>query len=355
MKSIEDYVHLESEYYQNILDKNDVLFKDKFNSDNLSEIDNIVLYATGSSSNAAYSARPFMSQILSMPVYIEEPSISATYGLFPNKHTLYIAISQGGHSYSTINMVEKLEKQKQQVFVLTSDLKSPIATTSKNIISMGIPIEEMTYVSAGYSATILDLILISMEISKQRNQLNDDQYKSYQAQLSKIINSIPSVVSASTNWVQQNINNYLKAKRILFIGYGSAYGVAREGETKITETVRITAFGKELEEYMHGPYLGLHTDDRMLFIEPHGKLEHRAQLLKEFLGNHVENVATVYANNTSTNSADLNLNVESDELLASLFLTIPVHLLSYRLSQEKGYNLEVSTYPEFDKITGSKI
>ena len=52
---------------------------------------------------------------------------------------------------------------------------------------------------------------------------------------------------------------------------------------------------------------------------------------------------------------DLCLNVDIDELYASLFMTVPIHLLSYQVSRLKGHNLEKSTYPEFDEITSSKI
>ncbi|GEL15866.1 SIS domain-containing protein [Pediococcus cellicola] len=355
MKSIEDYVNLEAQFYEDVLTNKDQLFANCFNEINLNEIDNIVIYATGSSSNAAFSARPFMSKILKMPVYVEEPSIAANYGLYANKHTLYLAISQGGHSYSTIHMVKELESHEQKVFVLTSDLQSPIATTSKNVISMGMPVEEMPYVSAGYSVTILDLMLIALTISQKRQTITIGQVEACHQKIQEITLAIPDVIRKSTNWVNKVIDQYTEANRIWFIGYGAAYGVAREGETKITETVRITSLGKELEEYMHGPYLGLHETDRIIFVEPHGKLEHRADLLKQFLQEHVSHISTIFANDGSTKIDDLALKIDTDELLASLFLTIPVHLLAYRLSQRKKNDLEVSTYPDFDKITGSKI
>ena len=47
---------------------------------------------------------------------------------------------------------------------------------------------------------------------------------------------------------------------------------------------------------MHGPYLGLHAEDIIVFIEPNGKLADRAQLLRKFLKQHVNHVYTIYAN-----------------------------------------------------------
>ena len=75
MKSIEDYVKLEPQYYQGVLDKFQQLLVAPFANVRTSKIDNVIIYATGSSSNAAYGALPFMSKVLQMPVQVEEPSI----------------------------------------------------------------------------------------------------------------------------------------------------------------------------------------------------------------------------------------------------------------------------------------
>jgi glucoselysine-6-phosphate deglycase len=356
MKSIADYVALEPEYYQSILDNYQTLFANKIDLSKVKQLSSIVIFATGSSSNAAYGARSLMSDILKIPVYIEDPSIAANYLHYGDRDTLYFAISQGGESYSTIHLVEEFIKNNRTIYSLTSNSNSPLHKISNHVLSMGIPVEEMPYVSAGYSVTILDLILIALVIAKKNGCMNDQQFSSYFDQLQKVTHLLPKVIEQSNAWVNQYKNEFYDAERVIFIGYGATYGVAREGETKFTETVRNSAFGKELEEYMHGPYLGLHEDDYIVFLEPHGRLAERAKLLKTFLDRHVKNVSTIYANNSDNlKPRDLCLNVDIDELYASLFMTVPIHLLSYQVSKLKGYNLEKSTYPEFDEITSSKI
>lgn len=354
MKSIEDYVNLEQDFYNDVLKNKKSLYGNQFDKSILSNISNIVIFATGSSSNAAYSALPFMSKATGLPIYIEEPSIAANYLLNFNEDTLYLAITQGGHSYSIIDLVEKFEKNGKKIFTLTSDKNSPAYKVSDHVLSMGMPVEEMPYVSAGYSVTILDLVLISMRIGNILGNLSDKDEQDYLADIKGITLKIPGVINKANTWIDSNIDVFNKAKRIVWIGYGSTYGVAREGETKVTETVRISSWGKELEEYMHGPYLGLHNDDVIIFIDPNGVLEDRVDKLQKFLNLHSESVYTINSLN-KCHKRDLNLDVTCNELLASLYMTIPIHLLSYRLSQLKGNDLEKSAYPEFDKITASKI
>lgn len=359
MKTMADYVHSEQAIYENILENKQTILQEvlKMDQAELSNYEAVVIFATGSSSNAAFAAQPYMAKFLQMPVFIEEPSYDANYMLYLRPDTLYLAISQSGHSYSTIHMVEEVERQGGTVFTLTSDFDSPIAKTAKHLIGMGMEIEEMPYVTAGYSATILIVMLLSLEIAKISQKISVTDYEQQIAEIAKIPAILPNVIKQSEVWIEKNQAEFLTAERMIFIGYGATYGLAREGETKVTETIRITAFGKELEEYMHGPYIGLMNEDRIMFIEPHGKLAERAEKLKQFLEPHVSKVYTIYANQPpeSGNERDLAFGIQTDELLTALFMTVPIHLLAYEISKQKGINLEISAYPEFDQITGSKI
>ncbi|MBC2260094.1 SIS domain-containing protein [Listeria sp. FSL L7-0091] len=354
MKNMDYYIRSEQDVYENIIRNRKELLQDILQMKH-TDYEAIVIFATGSSSNAAFSAQLYMSAKLAVPVYVEEPSTAANYMLHLNKNTLYIAISQGGHSYSTIHLVKEIERQGGIVFTLTSNLTSPIAKAGTHTIDLGMGIEEMPYVTLGYSATILMLNLVALEMALLQNKMLETEYQTEIAELKKITAHLPQVIEKSAIWVEEHTQELMEAERIFFIGYGAAYGVAREGETKVTETIRITSFGKELEEYMHGPYIGLSEKDYIIFIEPQGLLEDRAQKLKQFLKGHVKKIRTIYADTGGENADDLLLGVRAAELLTPLFMTIPVHLLSFKISKEKGINLEVSAFPEFDQITKSKI
>ncbi|AGR06484.1 SIS domain-containing protein [Listeria monocytogenes] len=354
MKNMDYYIRSEQSVYENIIRSRKDLLQKVIQMEKV-DYQAIVIFATGSSSNAAFAAQLYMSDKLAIPVYVEEPSTAGNYMLHLNKNTLYIAISQGGHSYSTIHLVKEIERQGGIVFTLTSDLTSPIAKESTRAIDLGMAIEEMPYVTLGYSATILMLNLMALELALLQEKMLEEEYQAEIAELKKITANLPKVVEKSAAWVDAHTQELMEAERVFFIGYGAAYGVAREGETKVTETIRITAFGKELEEYMHGPYIGLSEQDYIIFLEPQGLLEDRAEKLKQFLQGHVKKIRTFYADAGGEKADDLLLGVRAAELLTPLFMTIPVHLLSFEISKKKGINLEVSAFPEFDQITKSKI
>lgn len=356
MKSMQDYVELEPKIYRDVFENRTSLFTDFVDDARHIDFSSVVIYATGSSSNAAFGARPFVSKCLNVPVYVEEPSFNANYMMRQRDDTLYIAISQGGHSYSTKRVVDLLQSGLKNVFVMTTDADSPIGRVAKKQIDMGMPIEEMPYVTAGYSVTILDLMLMSLQLGRSRGTVNENDLKKYLSEIEMLISNLGNVILKSNQWVERAKNKFNDSTRIIFIGYGATYGVAREGETKFTETVRTTAFGKELEEYMHGPYLGMHSTDSIIFLDPDGQLQERAKNLKHFFDKHGLDVTVISADGDyGEMQSKLGFNLRVDELLTPLFMTIPVHLLSFQLSTLKKIDLTKSAYPDFDQITGSKI
>lgn len=353
MKSMIDYVESEKKINESIINSFSL-------SDELKHVitkkayKDIVIYATGSSSNAAQSASIFVQTILNIPVYIKEPSLGMNYEQHWNSDTLYIAISQGGHSYSTIELVNTLERNNIEVFVITSDLNSPIAKSGKHIIDIGMGIEEMPYVTAGYTATILILWLLALSIASEKKIISQTTKNQHIVNIKDTIVLADYVIEATRTWFEKNKSELLNKKRYVFIGYGSCYGVAKEAETKFTEILHLPAHGHELEEYMHGPYLGLQKQDALFLLDPSGKLSQRTLLLRQFLNKHMHRTYMV-SNQGDRETDDLILNISVDENLSPIIFTIPFHIISYYLSQEKGIDLTKSYYPDFDEITQSKI
>lgn len=352
MKTMLDYINKEQEVNESLLEKD--LFGDLIKEIKQSDINNIIIYATGSSSNAAYAAHSFMQEVLGLPVYIKEPSLAMNYDLLPDEQTLCLAISQGGHSYSTIEMVKNLLSENKKVFVFTSDTKSPIAKTGAEIIDLAMGIEEMPYVTLGYTVTILVLWLFALELAESWKKLTEKEVTTYMEEIERVIQATTNVIRKTDDWFvdkKERFNNY---KHFVFVGYGACYGVACEAETKITETCHVPTHGHELEKYMHGPYLGLHAKDGLFLIDPDGKLSQRMEKLRVFLDKHLDHTYLITAGE-SYREEDLSLELDVSENLTPLVMTVPIHMMSYYLSQMKNHNLHESFYPEFDEITGSKV
>lgn len=344
------YVEKEPEILKSVFDNFDKN-SEKLSDSNLN-FDSIVIYATGSSANAAYAAKSFMSKILKTNIEIKEPSMALNYDLYTNPKTLYLAISQGGHSSSTLNLIKKLQ-ENNTIYAITSDLDSPIGQESNLVLDLGMK-EEMPFVTAGQAATTVFLWKIALKIGLKKETITESEFNNYNNEIVKMISELPEFIKKVNLWFDKEKENLYCGNRFLCVGYGSCYGTAREFETKFTETVRVPSAGFELEEFMHGPYIGINKNDIVFMLDPNGKLTERTRNLTSFLKDHIDLVYLFTGKNLGEfEGIDFEVDV-CEDLSCILYNTIP-HLVSWYISQYKKIDLTKSSYPDFDVKMKSKI
>jgi glucosamine 6-phosphate synthetase-like amidotransferase/phosphosugar isomerase protein len=128
----------------------------------------ILLLATGSSLNAALCARYFFEQRFGVLVEIKEPYNFTHYEAVDPHTDLVVAISQSGKSASTLAAMRKVQALSLPVFALTSDPQSPIARACDGILDINTGIESVGFVTRGFSATVLNLLLMALMIARAR-------------------------------------------------------------------------------------------------------------------------------------------------------------------------------------------
>ena len=77
---------------------------------------------------------------------------------------LVVAISQSGKSASTLEAMRKVQALSLPVFALTSDPQSPIARACDGVLDINTGIESVGFVTRGFSATVLNLLLMALMI-----------------------------------------------------------------------------------------------------------------------------------------------------------------------------------------------
>ena len=130
----------------------------------------ILLLATGSSLNAALCARYFFEQRFGVLVEIKEPYNFTHYEAVDPHTDLVVAISQSGKSASTLEAMRKVQALSLPVFALTSDPQSPIARACDGILDINTGIESVGFVTRGFSATVLNLLLMALTIARSQGK-----------------------------------------------------------------------------------------------------------------------------------------------------------------------------------------
>ncbi|ECC3466011.1 SIS domain-containing protein [Salmonella enterica subsp. enterica] len=312
----------------------------------------ILLLATGSSLNAALCARYFFEQRFGVLVEIKEPYNFTHYEAVDPHTDLVVAISQSGKSASTLEAMRKVQALSLPVFALTSDPQSPIARACDGILDINTGIESVGFVTRGVSATVLNLLLMALTIARSQGKASEAEEQRYLAELQRLAAAIPDVIDRTSRFIDRHGEALRGGERFVATGYGALVGVAKEFETKFTETVRVPSSGFELEAYMHGPYLEVNCRHVMLFIEdvPDG----RTRALRDYMAPSIARAFTLTLSDDE-DAQTLALNCPCEHHLAPLLLIVPVQMLAWHTAGLKGIDLAKRIFDDFDRVLKSKI
>lgn len=343
-----DYIKEEKDVLSAILTNYD------FSKNDLANAESVLILATGSSNNACLAAKNALETFGGVTVEIQEPYHFNHYGHLPKSIDTVIAVSQSGKSASTVDALAGLKETHIQTVALTSDLESPIVQVAEQVIDLGMGIEKVGFVTKGYSATVLQLILLGLSIGWQKQQLSEEELASYKKQLEEMIQKIPAIIQKTEAFFEENKALFKVAQRFAAIGYGPNWGTAKEFETKFTETVRVPSQGFELEAYMHGPYLEANSSHILFFTETASENSARSRKLSAYMEPHVGKVLTV-TTEKAANEGELSLDINCHEYFSVLALVVPYQLLAYKIATAKGIDLNKKIFEDFDQVLKSKL
>ncbi|GEN87007.1 SIS domain-containing protein [Oceanobacillus sojae] len=349
MVSMLDYIYEEQVTLEKIIKEFD------FNLPELKDVTHCLILATGSSYNASLAAKYYMESTGDMYIDIQEPFDFLHYGKVDPKFDLVIAVSQSGKSTSTIHAVEKITQfQKIKTITLTSDSESPITKVANHMLNLNMGMEKVGFVTKGYSATVLNLMLLSLAIASQSHRMDEKVLEKEKENLCKAVYSINKIIDKTAKFFENKKAELKESNRFLAIGYGPNWGTAKEFETKFTETVRKPSQGFELEAYMHGPYLEANETHSIFFVETDSAILSRSKALRGYMESHVKRCYVI-----STQSAggedELALDLDVSEKISPLLLVIPFQYFAYQIATIQGIDLGQRIFDDFDQVLQSKI
>jgi glucoselysine-6-phosphate deglycase len=319
----------------------------------LEKVDWIML-ATGSSYNAALSAKYYMEKWAGVRIEVKEPFNYTYYDQISPHLDLAIGISQTGQSTSTIGALERIRKETDMATIaLTSDVTSAISEAADVTVGIDCGKERVGYVTKGFIATILTLMLAGLHLAERKGKATKADAQEQLAEIKAAAASIPAIIAKTESFFERHQKSFVEAPRFTSIGYGPTIGTIKEMETKFSETVRIPTQGIEIEAFMHGPYLEVNPEHRIFFLETESKVKERMELLRSYESRITDFTYTVKLGE-SLEERTLGLEVHVSELLSPLVLIIPFQILAHHIAEAKGIDLTNRIYTDFGVSMRSK-
>jgi glucoselysine-6-phosphate deglycase len=318
-----------------------------------------LILATGSSYNAALSAKYYIERLTNVRISLAQPFHYQHYEQVDPTIDYVVGVSQSGQSTATVDALNYVNQHHSvQTLAVTSIPGTEITQATNATLDIQTGREQVGYVSLGFSSTVLSLMLLGLRIAHQNHLLTDVQEQAELAELRRIAEETNHVIAETTRFALQWQDDFTNANRFATIAYGPAIGTAQEMETKFTEIVRVPSNGYELEAYMHGPYLALNAEDRLFFMRTPGTkaVIDKAKALESYEARYTKHVFTLDYTNTANDDDQRTLSlpkIDDDTKVPFLAATV-FQVLAWTTAIDHGINLSDLIFDDFSEVVHNK-
>lgn len=230
---------------------------EKLNTDELKDINNIILIGCGT----AYHAALMGAKMLEKYARIKSSAYIASEFRYSNpiidKSTLAIFVSQSGETADTLGALEIVKEYNIHTIALTNVLYSTLAKNSEYIFPVCAGPELAVASTKAYTAQISALYLFANYLAKIRHNANYSALEN----LSKFSLSNDNYFDQ----IKELSTKLTSASNVFFIGRDTDYITAEEASLKLKEITYINSSAYPSGELKHG-FLALVDSNTILFV-----------------------------------------------------------------------------------------
>lgn len=315
----------------------------------------IIVIGSGSSYNAAYAVRQVYAEYLGIRLLPVPPSRALEMlPLYAPKDTIVFFVSQSGESTNTIGLLEYIREKGYRTVGLTQLKTSSVAKKCDVFVHINCGEETVGPKTKGYSATILSLDILCLELGKARGQMEEASYEEAYSLLETAFNLADDNIAASVKWAKLHSGSFAKAPHMMIVSEGANYPAMLEGTLKILECLYIPVTAYEFEEYLHGVQCSIDENSYIIFVMPDGPNRERMMRLFEFHAAHQGKGFVVAVNKPTGIKGELLIKTAGADMAAVFGVVLPLQVVSVIVSEAKGINCDNSKFPEFVKTLGTK-
>jgi glucosamine--fructose-6-phosphate aminotransferase (isomerizing) len=303
----------------------------------------ILILACGTSWHAGLIGEYLFEELCRIPVEVEYSS-EFRYRkpiIYPND--IVIAISQSGETADTLAAIEQAKEAGAFVYGICNVVGSSIPRNTHSGSYTHVGPEIGVASTKAFTAQVLVLIMMALNIAKEKKTISQEQYERTLIELDKIPSKIEMILKQNEK-IEDLSKIFTYAHNFIYMGRGYSYPIAMEGALKLKEISYIHAEGYPAAEMKHGPIALIDQEMPVVVIATHNttydKTISNIQEIKARSGR-ILAIVNKYDQKVK-NMADYTIEIpETEECLDPLLSIIPLQLLSYHIAVKKGRDVDM--------------
>ena len=309
---------------------------------NPKEVNKITLIGCGTAYHSCLIAKYIFEDLTSITVETDIASEFRYRKIKFKKNNLYVFVSQSGETADTFAALDLCKKNKANTCAIVNVVESSIARKADFVLPIHAGPEIGVASTKAFIGQMLVLYLLSLKISKVRNEITDQNY----TKSINDLNNLPSLfeeVLAKRDEIQVIAKDFANSKGTMFLGRGFSYPIALEGALKLKELSYIHAEGYPAGEMKHGPLALIEDGLPVVVLAPKDKYFEKT----------ISNMQEVIARGgkvflfTDDDSEIISENIRykfnipnSNDYIKPFLLTLPLQMLAYYVASFKNCDID---------------
>ena len=311
-----------------------------FTKEFLSSINKIYIVACGTAMHAGLSGKSAIEKFCHIPVTVDIASEFRYRDPIIDKNTLCIYISQSGETADTIAALKLAKSKGALTLAISNVIGSSITREADYCIYTHAGPEIAVASTKAYTSQVVLLNILAVYFAEILESTSELQLKNIKTE----ILTLPSKIEESlkcANRIKNFAKNIYQEKDVFFLGRGVDYNTALEGSLKLKEISYIHSEAYAAGELKHGPIALIENGITVIsIITDKNLVEKTISNIQEVI---TRGAKTLVITNKElpTNSFDTVITVpDTNCLLSSILAIVPLQLLSYYISKEKGLDVD---------------
>ena len=299
--------------------------------DEIGEVKNICFVACGTSYHASITGKYLIEYLAGIKTDVVLASEFKYVERALDEDTLVIFISQSGETLDSLIALERAKKHSPTLAIVNVAGSAMTDEAKYTILTQAGP-EIGVAATKTYIAQLTAIYMFAALLAK-----NEDLLK----ELEKVPDYINEILEKRDE-IEVLSKRYNFADDLFYLGRGFSYPIALEGALKLKEISLIHAEGYASGELKHGPLALINHRVPVIVIIPSGDdYDETMNNLKE-----VKSRKAVISSIGSEGNSELEcvshdvifINSEVSDLIAPLVYTVPLQLIAYYITLDKGYD-----------------
>lgn len=311
-----------------------------FSKEFLSSINKIYIVACGTAMHAGLTGKTIIEKLCKIPVTVDIASEYRYREPIIDKNTLCIFISQSGETADTIAALKLSKEKGATTLAISNVIGSSITREADYTIYTHAGPEIAVASTKAYSSQVVLLAILAIYFAETLNSTSTDELEKLKSEILDLPVKISSILD-NTEEIKAFAKKVYTEKDMFFLGRGTDYNVALEGSLKLKEISYIHSEAYAAGELKHGPIALIENNVTVIGIITDSTLvEKSLSNIQEVI---TRGAKTLIITNQIIPSVHFNyvINIpHTSALLSPILSVIPLQLLSYYISKNKGLDVD---------------